>query len=491
MVVHGFFLLLLLTLSTGAQATGQVTVQTAGQATAQAADQAMAQAVDQATDQETAQAADQATAQAAADKILPYPIYQHTLDNGLNVVTVPFDSPGIVALHIITRVGARNEVEPGVTGFAHFFEHMMFRGTDNYSRDEYNAQLKLTGAAANANTTQDRTDYHMTGNADMLELMFKLESDRFMNLKYSEHDFKTEAGAVKGEYTKNFASPYSQINEKRAETAFTTHTYSHTTMGYFDDIVDMPNQYEYSKTFFDRYYRPEYNTILVVGDVTPDKVNSLAEKYFGAWQRGSYISVVPEEPEQTETRYVHLQNGSIPPYFSMSYKGPAFNDSKIDMPALDVLASILFSPTSELYKKLVINEQKVRFISGGAYDSRDPGLFTIQVSMVDAADMPYVMAEIEKAIDKVKSDGVDPGLLAMTKSNLKYRFAMSIDSADAIADALSHYIQLTGDPESINRLYAMYDTVTVDDIKMVANKYFTRNHLTIATISDGEQGALQ
>ncbi len=433
--------------------------------------------------------ADTQTAQAG--KILPYPIYQHKLDNGLNVVTVPFDSPGLAAFYIVTRVGARNEVEPGVTGFAHFFEHMMFRGTDKYPPEKYSAALKSTGAAANANTTQDRTLYHMTGNAAKLELMFELESDRFMNLKYSEHEFKTEAGAVKGEYTKNFASPYNQLNEKRAETAFTTHTYSHTTMGYFKDIVDMPNQYEYSKKFFDRFYRPEYTTILVVGDVTPEQVNALAEKYFGQWQRGSYVSVIPQEPEQTETRYVHLQNGSIPAYFSMSYKGPAFSDSKIDMPALDVLASIVFSNTSDLYKKLVIDEQKVRFIGGGAYDSRDPNLFTIQVSMVDKEDIPYVMAEIKKAIAKVKTEDVDAALLERTKSNLKYGFAMSIDTPDAIARSLSHYIQLTGDPESINRLYALYDTVTAADIKMVANKYLKPEHLTVATISDDETGALK
>jgi len=426
--------------------------------------------------------ADPATAQ--AEKILPYPIYQHKLDNGLNVVTVPFDSPGLAAFYIVTRVGARNEVEPGVTGFAHFFEHMMFRGTDKYSKEQYSAALKSTGASANANTTQDRTQYHMTGNADKLEKMFELESDRFMNLNYSEHDFKTEAGAVKGEYTKNFASPYSQINEKRSETAFSTHTYSHTTMGYFKDIVDMPNQYEYSMKFFDRYYRPEYNTVLVVGDVTPEQVNALSEKYFGKWQRGSYQSVVPVEPEQTETRYVHLQNGTIPAYFSMSYKGPAFSDSEIDMPALDVLASIVFSDTSELNKKLVIEEQKIRFIGGGAFDSRDPGLFTIQVSMVEKDDMAYVMDEIEKAIAKVKTEGVDAALLERTKSNLKYGFAMGIDTPDSIAGSLSHYIQLTGDPESINRLYSLYDNVTVEDVKAVANKYFNPDHLTIATISE-------
>jgi zinc protease len=413
------------------------------------------------------------------------------MDNGLNVVTVPFDSPGLASFHIVTRVGARNEVEPGVTGFAHFFEHMMFRGTDKYPREAYNAALKSTGAAANANTTQDRTDYHMTGNSDKLELMFELESDRFLNLNYSEHDFKTEAGAVKGEYTKNFANPYSQIYEKRLETAFTTHTYSHTTMGYFKDIVDMPNQYGYSKKFFERYYRPEYNTILVVGDVTPEQVNALSEKYFGKWERGSYVSEVPVEPEQTETRYTHLQNGSIPAYLSMSYKGPAFNDSEIDMPALDVLASIVFSSTSDLSKKLVIDEQKVRFISGGAPDSRDPNLFTIGVSMVEKDDMAYVMREIEKAIIKVQTEDVDTALLERTKSSLKYGFAMGIDTPGAIARSLSHYIQLTGDPESINRLYAQYDKVTAEDLKMIANKYFKPEYLTIATISDDELGAMQ
>ena len=246
-----------------------------------------------------------------------------------------------------------------------------------------------------------------------------------------------------------------------------------------------------TKIFFDRYYRPEYNTILVVGDVTPEQVNALSEKYFGAWERGSYVSVVPVEPEQTETRYVHLKNGSIPAFFSMSYKGPAFSDTAIDMPALDVLSSIVFSNTSDLSKKLVIEEQKIRFIGGGAFDSRDPNLFTIQVSMVEKEDMAYVMGEIEKAIEKVKTEDVDAALLERTKSKLKYGFAMGIDTPGSIARSLSHYIQLTGDPESINRLYALYDQVTAEDLKMVANKYFNPGHLTIATISEDELGALK
>ncbi len=423
--------------------------------------------------------------------ILPYPIHQQKLENGLNVVTVPFDSPGLAALYIVVRVGSRNEVEQGVTGFAHFFEHMMFRGTDKFPREKYNEVLKMTGAGANANTSLDRTIYHMTGNADYLDKMFELESDRFMNLHYSEHDFKTEAGAVKGEYTKNYASPYQQLYEALLDTAFVKHTYKHTTMGFFKDIVDMPNQYEYSLKFFKRYYRPEYSTIVVVGDITPEKVNSLAEKYFGEWKWGGYTADVPVEPEQTEEKTVHLKDGSIPPYMSMNYKGPAFNDKQIDMPAIDVMNTILFSRNSDLFNKLVVKERKLRFLGGGATDSRDPFLITIQASFINKDDFQYVRDEITKAIDDVKKNGVDKKMLDETKSNLKYSFAMSIDNPDAIANSISHYIYLTGDPESLNRLYAMYDKVTVDDVKMVANKYYNDHDLTIATISADEKGGVK
>jgi zinc protease len=424
-------------------------------------------------------------------KIFPYPIYQYKLANGLNVVTVPFDSPGLVSFYIVVRVGSRNEVESGVTGFAHFFEHMMFRGTDKYPREKYNEVLKMTGAGANANTSLDRTIYHMTGNVDYLEKMFELESDRFMNLHYPEHDFKVEAGAVKGEYTKNFASPFQQLYESLLNTAFDVHTYKHTTMGFFKDIVDMPNQYEYSLEFFNRYYRPEYSTIVVVGDITSEKVNALAEKYFGQWKRGDYSVQIPTEPEQKEKKSLHLQNGSIPPFMSMNYKGPAFNDTKIDMPAIDVLNTLLFSENSMLYKKLVIEEQKLRFLGGGAMNSRDPYLINVQASFIKKEDFQYVKDEITKAIEDIKMNGVDEKLLDETKSNLKYSFAMSIDDPDEIANSISSFIYLTGDPESLNRLYALYDKVTNEDIKMVATKYYVDSGLTIATISSDEKGGVE
>ncbi|QHL88946.1 insulinase family protein [Nibribacter ruber] len=425
------------------------------------------------------------------DKILPYPIQQKKLANGLNVVTVPYNSPGLAAFYIVVRAGSREEMEPGKTGFAHFFEHMMFRGTDKYPTEKYEETVKALGASANANTSIDRTIYHMTGNADMLDKMFEIEADRFQNLKYSVHDFKTEAGAVKGEYTKNSASPYSQLNEKVYGTAFKKHTYAHTTMGFFEDVVDMPNQYEYSKVFFNRFYRPEYATIVVVGDVKQEEVNRLAEKYFGAWKRGSYQPKIETEPAQKETRYAHVQQAGFPPYLMLGYKGPAFSDEAKDLPALDLLTSILFSETSDLYKKLVLQEQKVRFVGGGAQFARDPNLISLSASVVKAEDMQYVKDEIVKAVNEMKTKPVDAQKLADTKSNNRYSFAMSMDSPDAIANSLSRFIWLTGDAESLNRTYALYDQVTPQDLMNVAKKYFVESGLTIATISPNKEGGVK
>lgn len=420
---------------------------------------------------------------AVSQNILPYPISQKMLPNGLNVVTVPYDSPGLAAFYIVVRAGSRDEVEKGKSGFAHFFEHMMFRGTDKYPTDKYEEVITSFGASANANTWIDRTVYHMTGNAEKLEKMFEVEADRFQNLKYSLAGFKTEAGAVKGEYTKNSASPYSQLEEKIMETAFTKHTYSHTTMGYFADIVDMPNQYDYSLEFFKRFYRPEYSTIIVVGDVTPEKVEALAKQYFGKWKRGNYTSVIPEEPAQNETRYAHVQKANFPPALSLNYKGPAFSDSNIDCAALDVLNEIVFSEKSALYKKLVLDEQKARSVSGSYTFTRDPYLISVDASVVDAADLQYVKDEITKALEAAKTNAADAKLLEDTKSRLKYGFAMRVDTPTDIAESLSYFTWLTGNPESLNKLYAMYDKVTAEDLMRVAAKYYKNTGLTVATIS--------
>src|SRR6266498_5075912 len=247
-----------------------------------------------------------ATTAAPPGEILPFKAAEKRLPNGLKVIVVPTGFPNIVSLQIPVQTGSRNEVEPGKSGFAHFFEHMMFRGTKAYPPEKYQEILTQVGARQNAYTTDDYTNYHTTFSKEDLELMLRVEADRFRNLDYSPEGFKTEARAVLGEYNKNSANPIVKLEEVQHDKAFTTHTYKHTTMGFLKDIEDMPNQFEYSRTFFSRWYRPEHTTVIVAGDVQPAEVIRLVEKYWGGWKRGTYSVEIPQEPPAKAPVYAHL-----------------------------------------------------------------------------------------------------------------------------------------------------------------------------------------
>ena len=199
-------------------------------------------------------------------------------------MTVPTDYPNIVAVYIVVQAGSRNEVETGHTGFAHLFEHLMFKGTERFSQQRYNDAIKHMGAESNAFTTDDYTCYQTVFSKEDLPATLAMEADRFQNLKFSEGEFKTETLAVLGEYNKNASSPFVKLNEALRDEAYTTHTYKHATMGFLKDVQDMPNQYDYSLKFFDRYYRPEYTTIIVAGDVKQKPVRDLVVKSWGAME---------------------------------------------------------------------------------------------------------------------------------------------------------------------------------------------------------------
>jgi len=178
----------------------------------------------------------------AASKIFPYPYVQEDLPNGLRLITIPTDFPNIVSLHIVVGTGSRNEVEPGKSGFAHLFEHLMFRGTPEFSAEKYQAELKQAGAYSNAFTTDDFTAYHTTFPVEDLPRVLSMEADRFQHLSYAQAAFKTETLAVLGEYNKNSANPRQKLFETLRATAFHIHTYRHTTMGFIQDIEAMPEE---------------------------------------------------------------------------------------------------------------------------------------------------------------------------------------------------------------------------------------------------------
>lgn len=431
-----------------------------------------------------------ADAAGKSTKIFPLPYDQHDLPNGLRLITIPTEFPNVVALYVVVQVGSRNEVEPGKSGFAHFFEHMMFRGTKNYPPDKWDAIMREAGAATNAYTSDDLTVYHAVFSKEDLETILRVEADRFQNLEYAPAAFKTEALAVLGEYNKNSASPISKMYEVVRNTAFDAHTYKHTTMGFLEDIQDMPNEYDYSRQFFERFYRPEYTTVLLVGDITPAQARALVEKYWGKWKRGNYRVQVPREPVQQKPRTAHVDwTSPTLPWVWIAYKGPAYSDTEKDLATLDLLGFLGFSDNSELYQKLVIEEQKVDTLDPDSSDHVDPYLFSVIARVKKDADVAEVQRRILETMNGFKNTLVPAEKLESVKRHLKYEFALRMDSSAAIADTMAHYIALRRTPETVNKIYALYDEITPEDLRNVARKHLADSARTIVTLSGPKQAS--
>ncbi len=176
--------------------------------------------------------------------VLPFKATEKTLANGLRVIVVPTGFPNLVSVQIPVQTGSRNEVEPGKSGFAHFFEHVMFSGTPEMPPEKYREIMSSAGARDNASTSDDFTRYYSTFAKEDLNTILGTYADMFKNLAYSESDFKTEARAVLGEYNKNSAEPLQKLIEVQRERFYQAHTYKHTTMGFIADIENMPSQYQ-------------------------------------------------------------------------------------------------------------------------------------------------------------------------------------------------------------------------------------------------------
>ncbi|HEY5610723.1 MAG TPA: pitrilysin family protein [Thermoanaerobaculia bacterium] len=416
--------------------------------------------------------------------LLPFKATEKTLSNGLKVIVVPTGFPNIVSIQIPVKTGSRNEIEPGKSGFAHFFEHMMFRGTKAYPPDAYQAILTKSGARQNAYTSDDLTNYHTTFAKEDFEKILEIEADRFMNLDYPEEAFKTESRAVLGEYNKNSASPFSKLFEVQRDNAFTTHTYKHTTMGFIKDIEDMPNQFAYSKTFFDRWYRPEYTTLIVAGDVTPETVFPLVEKYWSGWKRGSHKVEVPKEPEPKAPVYAHVP-WSTPtlPLVTVGFHGPAFSESNNHYAAMDTLLGLYFGPTSDLYKKLVQQEQKVDNLFASIPLREDPPLLTIGARVKKLDDAVYVRDEILKTIALARSEPVDAQRLADSKANARYGLVRTLDNTESIASLLASFVRINRSYDTLNNTFRIFDALTPADLQNAAKTYFTDSRMVVTTLS--------
>ncbi len=409
--------------------------------------------------------------------IFPFDYRRVELDNGFKAYLIAAGSPNQLAYLSIVRTGSRDEWEPGKSGFAHFFEHMMFKGTEKYP--DFDAITSSMGAARNANTSSDRTVYYEVAPSEYLEQLIDLESDRFMNLNYTEPIFRTEAGAVLGEYQQSATTPFGFFYEKVRETAFDVHTYKHTTIGFEADVRAMPEGYDYSLSFFGRYYRPENVVLVLAGDFDFDEAERLIRRYYSPWEPG-YVppQITPEPTHTAPRRRVVEYPGRTLPVLSVNYQAPAWSATDKLAVAAEVLGRVAFGSNSDIYRKLVIEERKVQSLREGFDLSRDPELLNVTATVIDPEDVGNVEAEIQTTVDKFKTDLVDEKLLADTKSNMKYDFLMDLETAQSVAFAMMTYVINTGGIEAVNEYYRTLDAVTREDVLEAARRYLVANGRT-------------
>ena len=418
-------------------------------------------------------------------RLITFPTHSETLDNGLKAVVISMPGSGLVSFWSIVRTGSRDEFEPGHTGFAHFFEHMMFRGTERFPAEAYNQALTEIGASRNAYTTDDLTAYYLSIAAEDLELAMDLESDRFRNLAYLESDFRTEAGAVYGEYRKNVTNPIFAIYEALLGTAFQAHTYGHTTM------ATRRTSRRCRRCTTTRWISsrattaPTTRSWLIVGDVQAAPTMALVREYYGAWEPGYVPPAVPAEPEQTEERRVEVSyEGRSLPLLAVAYKLDAFAPDNRLRVAADLLTETAFGSTSDIYKQLVIDEQVVEFLAAEADRNRDPGLLLIYTRVKDPARVDYVLEAIDATIETYRTTRVEADDLAALKSRLRYGFLMGLETPDAVARGLARPLAISGDLAAVEALYRAYETITPADVQDAATHYFDTDKRTVAVLRE-------
>jgi zinc protease len=420
-------------------------------------------------------------------RFFPYDYQKVELKNGFKAYLIRAGAPGTFTFVTMVRTGSRDEVEPGRSGFAHFFEHMMFRGTEKYPA--FDDVVSAMGAASNAFTSNDMTIYHITAASEHLQQVFDLESDRFRNLRYSEEAFRTEAGAVLGEQQQSKFDPMEFLEEQIRLTAFTTHPYRHTTIGFEEDVRAMPSGYEYSLSFYQRHYRPENCVLVLVGDFDPEEARQLVERSYSPWQQGHQAPQIPREPEQGEARelLVRYPNDTLP-YLVFSYKGPAWSAQSKPSLAAMLLGELAFGSNSAIYRKLVLEEKRLQDLENGFHPERDPGLLQVWATASQLSDLPLLRAEILAEVERFRTTPVSLNQLQEVRSRIKYASLMQLETSRSTAFFLIPFVINSGGIEAMERFYATLDQLTPEDIQAAARQFLTPERRTLATmIAEGEE----
>ena len=405
---------------------------------------------------------------------------EYDLPNGMHVILHQDNSTPIVAVSILYHVGSKNEV-PGRTGFAHFFEHLMFEGSANIPRGDFDKITQNAGGYNNANTSQDRTYYFELLPSNQLELGLWLESERLLHLRIDSVGVETQRAVVKEERKQSYDNrPYGSVIEKTMENAYKVHPYKWTPIGYPEDINKATLQ-EFLD-FHSMYYVPNNATLSIAGDLNIDSTKKLIEKYFSDIPRGTKEIYRPTavEPEKTaEVRDIVYDNIQLPAVI-ISYHMPA--QGTPDSYALSMLTTLLSDgQSSRLNKSLVDQQQKALQVMSFPFSLEDPGLFLI----FGLTNMGVTPEDLEKSIyaeiEKVKTTPVSDAEFQKLRNKVENDFVTGNSTMAGIAENLANYHVYFKDANLINTEIDRYLKVTPADLRRVAQKYLTPENRVVLT----------
>jgi zinc protease len=403
-----------------------------------------------------------------------------TLSNGLQVVFLEDHSTPIVHLAIWYHVGSKDE-KAGRTGFAHLFEHLMFKGSRNVRPDQHPSWITSVGGQANAFTDEDATVYWETVPAQYLPLVLWLEADRMASLDVSDAKFKTEREVVKEERRMRYENqPFGRLPEIIFDKAFKTHPYKHQTIGSMQDlesaaIADV-------RAFHSTYYVPNNATLVLVGDFDTKEARAQVEQYLGKVPRGKDVPRdIPKEPAHTtEERFTVTESWPLPAVvvsYHITYDGHP------DAYPLHTLAKILSDgDSSRIYRSLVYEKQIALAAFGEAKLIEHPNLF-YAVAIVQPGRKPEeVQKELLATLDRVKTEGVTAEELSRAKRQWARDYILGRETVQQKALHLAHAVVIHNDIKTADGEFDLFQNVTLADVQRVAKTYFTPESRMLLTI---------
>lgn len=417
--------------------------------------------------------------------LLPEGTLQQTFDNGLSVVVVPLQSE-LVALQVWANVGSRHEVLPGTTGYAHFFEHLMFRGSEAFSAAEREARMLELSAIDNAWTSSDHTCYTTLAPASSLPVLLDLEADRFRALALTPAAVEQESGAVMGEFRKGASSPGQHLSTQLSALAFTTHTYQHTTIGLEEDVFAMASGYAAAQAFYEAHYRPERVTVVIAGGVDPAEAVAAVETRLADWSPPPLEALpIPAEPSQNGTRREHIDwsGSATQPRLSVAWKGPAFSPDSVESAALRVVSLLLSGQTAPLRQELVEETEVAWSVWSGAPRRVDPGLLTVSVRLRDEVSFADIESSVDAAVAALRE--VSPEALEDAKAWARRDLLLSLDDPSSWASTVGWYAVQGFGTDGVERYLETMMALTPADMQAAIDTWLVSDNKTVVTLSSG------